>query len=356
MEYNMHCDTPIGPVTIVANKQAITALHFGAAGEQTQQTALLCDAAAQLLQYFAGTRQRFYLPLAPDGTEFQKKVWNALLQIPYGCTRSYGDIARAIGEPGASRAVGMANNKNPIAILIPCHRVIGSDGSLTGYAGGLDVKEHLLRLERDHSKFFRISAESLQYLSDKDARMANAIRRYGNIEFTMSDNVFESLCQCIVGQQISTRSADTVWRRMQEKFGAIRPETIVLASEEEIQSCGMYARKAMYIKHAAEAVLAGEIDLQALYDMPDDEVAQALEKLPGVGDWTVEMILIFTLGRMDVMSYSDYGIRRGIMKLYGLKELTKKQFMEYKKRYSPYATVAGFYLWHISADPDEWQG
>ena len=115
------------------------------------ETPLIKKAAAQLAEYFAGRRKIFDLPLAPHGTDFQRLVWKALQNIPYGETRSYGEIAAMTGKPGASRAVGMANNRNPIAIIVPCHRVIGSDGSLTGYAGGLDLKRKLLELERENS-------------------------------------------------------------------------------------------------------------------------------------------------------------------------------------------------------------
>jgi methylated-DNA-[protein]-cysteine S-methyltransferase len=101
----------------------------------------------QLAEYFAGARRVFDLPLAPAGTPFQQRVWRALIDIPYGRTVSYGALARCIGSPGAARAVGLANNRNPLPIVIPCHRVIGADGSLTGYGGGLHVKEHLLALE-----------------------------------------------------------------------------------------------------------------------------------------------------------------------------------------------------------------
>ena len=99
-------------------------------------------------EYFAGKRQAFDLPLAPSGTEFQRRVWAALTEIPYGETRSYGQIATAIGQPGASRAVGMANGRNPVSIVVPCHRVVGASGSLTGYAGGPERKQFLLDLER----------------------------------------------------------------------------------------------------------------------------------------------------------------------------------------------------------------
>ncbi|MCI8402089.1 MAG: methylated-DNA--[protein]-cysteine S-methyltransferase [Lachnospiraceae bacterium] len=117
------------------------------AGAQDTETELLARVHRELTEYFAGQRREFTAPLKPEGTPFQMQVWQALRTIPYGETRSYGQIAAQIGKPGASRAVGMGNHYNPIAILIPCHRVIGADGSLTGYGGGLDIKEYLLKLE-----------------------------------------------------------------------------------------------------------------------------------------------------------------------------------------------------------------
>jgi methylated-DNA-[protein]-cysteine S-methyltransferase len=114
---------------------------------EEKETPLIKEAAKQLREYFGYKRKTFDLPIAPRGTEFQKKVWNALLDIPYGETRSYGEIAAITGNPKASRAVGMANNRNSIVIIIPCHRVIGADGSLTGFGGGLDLKQQLLDLE-----------------------------------------------------------------------------------------------------------------------------------------------------------------------------------------------------------------
>lgn len=116
----------------------------------TEKTALLEDAERQLKEYFAGVRKKFDLPLKPDGTAFFQSVWKALMDIPYGETRTYGDIAAAVGKPKAARAVGMANHHNPIMIVIPCHRVIGSNGQLVGYAGGLDIKRRLLSLEEKH--------------------------------------------------------------------------------------------------------------------------------------------------------------------------------------------------------------
>ena len=144
-------DSPVGQLRLYARGDELTGVHFSddeAAPSATRGTsATLAAAAAQLAEYFAGVRRAFELPLAPEGTEFQRSVWNALLAIPYGHTRSYGDVASAIGRPAASRAVGAANGRNPIAIIVPCHRVIGSDGTLTGYGGGMPRKRWLLDLE-----------------------------------------------------------------------------------------------------------------------------------------------------------------------------------------------------------------
>lgn len=141
-------DSPVGPLRIGTDGQAVTAVQFGGAAEQRPDTPLLQEAKRQLDAYFASDRESFELPLDPHGTDFQRTVWAELLNIPYGETVSYGNIAARLDLPlTASRAVGLANGSNPIAIVVPCHRVIGADGSLTGYGGGLENKRTLLQLE-----------------------------------------------------------------------------------------------------------------------------------------------------------------------------------------------------------------
>ncbi|MDO4539479.1 MAG: methylated-DNA--[protein]-cysteine S-methyltransferase [Syntrophomonadaceae bacterium] len=151
MKYVGYYETAAGRIGIAEENGYITEVSLRAdkapPGAVAQETPLLKRAARQLEQYFAGERREFDLPLAPAGTEFQRRVWSALQTIPYGETRSYGEIAAQTGNPKACRAVGMANNRNPIAIIIPCHRVIGADGSLTGYGGGVPMKSRLLELE-----------------------------------------------------------------------------------------------------------------------------------------------------------------------------------------------------------------
>lgn len=146
------CDSPIGPIGIAEENGAICQLFFGddnlPAGYEITKTLLISEATRQLTEFFAGNRKDFDLPLTLTGTDFQMSVWQALQTIPYGETRSYKDIAILIGNPKASRAVGLANNRNPISIIVPCHRVIGQNGSLTGYGGGLAAKEYLLELEK----------------------------------------------------------------------------------------------------------------------------------------------------------------------------------------------------------------
>ena len=149
------CPSPIGPLSLVEENGALVEVRWNfdlprdAAPLALPSTPLLRQAAAELAAYFAGQLRAFTVPLAPKGTPFQQKVWAALREIPYGETRSYKEIAAMVGNEKACRAVGMANNRNPLPIFIPCHRVVGADGKLVGYAGGLDVKTFLLNLEKE---------------------------------------------------------------------------------------------------------------------------------------------------------------------------------------------------------------
>lgn len=161
MKHCYHYETPVGVICIGEENGKITALYNDKSYQllslekqkelslyAEQETETLRKAGQELQEYFAGKRKTFDLELAPEGTEFQQKVWTALQRIPYGQTRSYGEIAKEIGNPKAVRAVGGANHRNPIMIVIPCHRVIGANGSLTGFGGGLGMKEYLLKLEK----------------------------------------------------------------------------------------------------------------------------------------------------------------------------------------------------------------
>ncbi len=151
---SIRIETPLGGLIAEADDSAVRAVRLsggsGGAGKiGAVKSEILRTAKRELEEYFAGKRRAFTFPIELDGTDFQRAVWNELLKIPYGGTSSYGRVAAAIGRPRAARAVGMACNRNPLMIVVPCHRVLGADGSLTGYAGGLDVKARLLSLERE---------------------------------------------------------------------------------------------------------------------------------------------------------------------------------------------------------------
>lgn len=147
-------ESPIGPLLIASDEDGLCNIEFRQSSHPADRGAwqggnshVLDATEKQLDQYFSGKRRAFDLPLSPHGTDFQRRVWKALQTIPYGQTISYAELARRVGNPRASRAVGLANGRNPLSIIVPCHRVIGADGSLTGYGGGLAIKESLLRLE-----------------------------------------------------------------------------------------------------------------------------------------------------------------------------------------------------------------
>ena len=155
MNYSCCIDSPVGPLTFISDETAVTRIRFGRFSDGSEAfrptdaalPEVVRQAVRELAAYFSGELQHFTVPVAPAGTPFQQRVWAALQRIPYGATCSYRAIAEAVGNPKACRAVGMANHRNPIPILIPCHRVVGANGALTGYASGLKIKSQLLQLE-----------------------------------------------------------------------------------------------------------------------------------------------------------------------------------------------------------------
>lgn len=197
-------------------------------------------------------------------------------------------------------------------------------------------------------EIFKYGDKEIEYLKKKDKKLGAAIEKIGIIERKITPDPFKALVSSIVNQQISNKAAETVWNRFTNVIGVVTPENIEKVSLEEIQGCGMSLRKVGYIKGIAEAAISGEVNFEELNDLTDVEIIKKLSALKGVGVWTAEMLLIFSLCRPDVVSYGDLAIRRGMMNLYGLKELPKEKFERYRKRYSPYGSVASLYLWALS--------
>ena len=191
---------------------------------------------------------------------------------------------------------------------------------------------------------FEYGQKEIDHLKKRDKKLGKAIDEIGIIKREVNPDLFSSLISSIVSQQISSKAAVTIFGRLSALAEEITPKRINVLDVESIQKCGMSFKKAGYIKAAAET----DIDFNALAMLTDKEIISLLTTLPGIGVWTVEMLLLFSLRRPDILSYNDLAIRRGMMNLYGLEQITKPEFEKYRKKYSPYGSVASLYLWELS--------
>lgn len=196
--------------------------------------------------------------------------------------------------------------------------------------------------------YFKYGEKEISYLKNKDKKLAEVIEKVGLIERETDPEIFSALVHHIVGQQISTKAQATIWERMKNSLGAVTPETILNASVDEIRSFGISLRKVEYIKDFAEKVHTGEFDIEAAEKMEDDELIKYLTTLKGVGVWTAEMILLFCLQRPNVFSFYDLAIQRGLRMVYHHRKIDRKLFEKYKRRFTPYCSVASLYLWAVS--------
>lgn len=197
-------------------------------------------------------------------------------------------------------------------------------------------------------KYFPYGNKEIEHLKQADKILGAAIEKIGMLKRPVLNDVFQATVVSIIGQQISTKASKTVKTRMLDLLGSLTPEAIGRVSIDEIQQCGMTFRKASYIKGVGKAAHSKKIEFDKLHQEPDEKVIKKLLSLHGIGEWTAEMILISGLHRPDIVSYKDLAIRRGMKRLYGLTTLSKEEFDNYKKRYSPYGTVASIYLWELS--------
>jgi len=190
----------------------------------------------------------------------------------------------------------------------------------------------------------------IAHLRDRDPLLGAVMDRIGRIDREVQPDLFTALAHSLVSQQISNAAAATVWRRLGALLGAWTPERLAGVALMDLQACGLPRRKAEWLQNLGHQVRQGDLDLSILPTLSDAAVVQTLSALPGVGVWTAEMLLIFALGRPDVVSRGDQAIRRGMMRLYALKTLSTTQFAYYRERYRPYGTVASFYLWALAGE------
>ena len=198
------------------------------------------------------------------------------------------------------------------------------------------------------TEYFIYGQAEIDELKSNDKKLAEVIDKIGMIKRGVNPDLFSALINAIVGQQISTKAQKTIWKRMQTALIEVNPESILSLSDTELQSLGLSFRKVEYIKNIAEKVHARALDLSKLQFLTDDEVCSELSKLKGIGIWTAEMIMLFSMQRKNIVSFGDLAIVRGMRMLYHHREITPEKFAKYKRRYSPNGSLASLYLWAIA--------
>lgn len=196
--------------------------------------------------------------------------------------------------------------------------------------------------------FFQYGEKEIAYLKQKDKRLAEVIDKIGKIEREVDSDLFSSVVHHIIGQQISTKAQATIWQRMQENLGVVNADTILASGIEYLQSFGITFKKAEYITDFAVKVQSGAFDLEGIWDKSDNEIIAELSALKGIGVWTAEMILLFCMQHPNVFSYGDLAILRGMRMVYHHRKIDRKLFEKYRRRLSPYCSVASLYFWAVA--------
>ena len=316
---------------------------------------------------------------------FHARVYEAARAIPSGRTRTYGELARALGSPGAARAVGQALAKNPFPVIVPCHRVLASGGRAGGFSahGGRATKARILALEgvalevgkgpEAKGSLFRGAGalpfdwdEAVRHLGSADPVFGRLVQRVresrggeSRLELKELSSPFASLLEAIVHQQLGGAAARTIHGRVVALFAPKKqpaPADILGASDEALRGCGLSRAKVAAAKDLAARTLDGTVpSLAQLRKLDDEAIVERLTQIRGIGRWTVEMLLIFRLGRPDVLSTADYGVRKGHALAYALDDLaTPRQLGLAGEAWRPYRTVASWFFWRaleLPVDP-----
>lgn len=299
-------------------------------------------------------------------SDFARTIYTAARNIKPGGTATYGDVARLAGmaPSGTARAVGRALSVNPFPIIVPCHRVVAANGRLGGFSatGGTTTKIKMLLLESRGAGVavappYDLDA-ALTALSEADPRLAHAITTIGPCALRLRPmgTTVSALCESIMSQQLSTRAAATIYARLCEQFThpLNGPTTggILAMSDGELRGAGLSASKIAAVRDLAARDAAGEVpSLAELAEMEDEDVVAALTPIRGIGRWTVEMLLIFRLGRPDVLPIDDLGVRKGMARLMGKESITPSELTAVGQAWKPYSSVASWYLWRMSELP-----
>lgn len=196
--------------------------------------------------------------------------------------------------------------------------------------------------------YFSYGTHETDYLSRKDAKLAAVIAQVGHVEREVDTDLFSAVVHHIIGQQISTKAQATIWQRMRDTLGTVDAAHILAAGVPQMQALGMTFRKAEYITDFAQKIQSGAFDLEGIWEKTDEEAIRELSALKGIGVWTAEMILLFCMQRPNVFSYDDLAIQRGLRMVYHHRKIDRKLFEKYRRRFSPYCSVASLYLWAVA--------
>ena len=196
--------------------------------------------------------------------------------------------------------------------------------------------------------YFKYDDQALLYLKSKDQTLGEVIDKIGHIDRGVDTDLFSSVVHHIIGQQISTKAQATIWQRISENLSVLNADSIIAAGVEKLQSFGMTFRKAEYITDFAVKIKNGTFDLEGIWHKSDEEAIAALRSLKGIGVWTAEMILLFCMQRQNIFSFDDLAIQRGLRMVYHHRNIDRKLFEKYRRRFSPYCSVASLYLWAVA--------
>ncbi len=378
-------DTAIGRCGVAWGERGIVGVQLPEAGEPATRERMLhrfptaaervppaelqhaLDGVVALLQ--GEERDLSTIALDMDGMPpFRRRVYEVARTIPPGRTLSYGEVAARLGTRNAARAVGQALGHNPFPIIVPCHRVLAAGGKIGGFSahGGVATKLRMLAIEGAQANGAPARVEgdgalgfdpqiAVEHLRATDATLARLFAEIGpfRLELNPTSSIFGALAKAIVYQQLTGKAAATIFARLQGLFSDSRAsptaQHILGASDEQLRGAGLSGSKVLSLRDLARRDIAGEIpSLAQIRRMPDEAIIERLTEVRGIGRWSVEMLLIFCLGRPDVLPADDYGVRKGFAAAYDRELPSRKDLETYGLRWKPYRTVASWYLWRAA--------
>jgi methylated-DNA-[protein]-cysteine S-methyltransferase len=375
-------DTAIGRCGVAWGERGVAGLQLPEAGERETRARMLhrfpaageaapppevqgvIDRIVALLR--GETSDLSSIPLDMDQVPaFHRRVYEAARAIPPGTTLSYGEIAARAGAPGAARAVGQALGRNPFPIVVPCHRVLASGGKIGGFSaqGGVETKRRMLAIEGarlngaaplvDDGGALPFDPDlAIAHLRASDPVLALAIDEIGPFRMRLrpAPSVFAVLARAIVNQQLNGKAAAAIFARLCALFPRGEPSArrMLRLPDERLRGVGLSAAKLLSLRDLAQKAEDGTIPtLAEIHDLPDEAIIERLSKVRGIGRWSAEMLLMFRLGRPDVLPVDDYGVRKGFGIAYDREMPSPKELAAFGERWRPYRTAASWYLWRV---------